>query len=337
VTTLLTPALASKFAGLALAGVDREWPHHYVHLAGGPSEITTPRRMHPSFYGCFDWHSSVHGHWTLARVLRLYPDIPTAAHIRSALNASLTAKNLAAELAYFKGEGRRMFERPYGWGWLLALAAELRIGSDPDCRKWAVAIKPLEEYIAESFCLYLPKLAYPVRSGVHSNTAFGMTLALDYARLAGDRRLEKVITARGRKFFGRDEGAPASWEPSGEDFLSPSLTEADLMSRILPPADFKKWLGRLLPGLARGEPASLMNTPAGFDRRDPRQVHLDGLSLSRAWAFNRLNAVWPSNKRVRAAALRHARAGLARVSSGDYAGEHWLASFALYLLTDCPA
>ena len=147
-TTLLTPALASKFAGLALAGVDREWPHHYVHLAGGPSEITTPRRMHPSFYGCFDWHSSVHGHWTLARVLRLYPDIPTAAHIRSALNASLTAKNLAAELAYFKGEGRRMFERPYGWGWLLALAAELRIGSDPDCRKWAAAIKPLEEYIA---------------------------------------------------------------------------------------------------------------------------------------------------------------------------------------------
>jgi hypothetical protein len=337
VTPLLTPALASKFAALALAGVDREWPHHFVHLAGGPSEITTPKKLHPSFYGCFDWHSSVHGHWTLARVLRLCPDNPSAANIRSALNASLTRRNLAAELAYFKAEGRRMFERPYGWGWLLALAAELRTGSDPDCRRWAAAIKPLEEYIAESFCLYLPKLAYPVRSGVHSNTAFGMTLALDYARLAGDRRLEKVIKARGRKFFGGDEDAPASWEPSGEDFLSPSLTEADLMSRILEPADHKKWLARLLPGLARGEPASLMKTPVGFDRRDPRQVHLDGLSLSRAWAFNRISAAQPSNKWVRAAARRHTRAGLARVSSGDYAGEHWLASFALYLLTDCPA
>jgi hypothetical protein len=333
----LTPALASKFAGLALAGVHREWPHSFQHLAGKPSEVMAPRKMHPAFFGCFDWHSSVHGHWTLARILRLQPEIAVAADIRSALNRSLTRRNLAGELAYFKGEGRRSFERPYGWGWLLALAAEIRAGNDPACKTWAAAIRPLEEYIAESFCLFLPRLSYPVRSGVHSNTAFGMTLALDYARAAGDRRLEKVITTRGLKFFGSDENVPASWEPSGEDFLSPSLTEADLMSRILAPAEFTGWLGRFLPGLTDGKPEGIMKPPIGFDRRDPRQVHLDGLSLSRAWAFNRVAPGLHSNGKVRAAALRHTRAGLARVSSGDYAGEHWLASFALYLLTDSVA
>jgi hypothetical protein len=330
----LTPALASKFSALALAGVHREWPHSYQHLAGKASEITTPKRMHPAFYGCFDWHSSVHGHWTLARLLRLFPHLPSAPDIRRALNKNLTRANLAAELAYFKGEGRRSFERPYGWGWLLALAAELQMGTDADSRRWADAIRPLAEYISESFCIFLPRLSYPVRSGVHSNTAFGMTLAYDYAVLAGDGRLEKVIRSRGLKFFGADRDAPASWEPSGEDFLSPSLTEADLVSRILGPAQFRVWLSKFMPGLATGRPASLMKPPIGFDRRDPRQVHLDGLSLSRAWAFNRVAAGLNPNAKVREASGRHMRAGLARVSSGDYAGEHWLASFALYLLTD---
>jgi hypothetical protein len=329
----LKPLLASKFAGLALAGVGREWPHAYQLLARRPADVRQPRELHPAFFGCYDWHSSVHGHWTLARVLRLFPGLPCAAHIRRALDGNLTVGHLAAELAYLESPGRGSFERPYGWGWLLALAAELREGRDPSARQWSRAMRPLERHIAESFCRYLPRLPYPVRSGVHSNTAFGMTLALDYARGTGHRRLEAAIVSRSRDFFGADADAPAAWEPGGEDFLSPSLTEADLMSRVLTPGEFRRWLPRFLPGLGAGEPRALMKPPRVYDRRDPRQVHLDGLCLSRAWALQRIASAMPLNGRVRTAADRHARAGLARVSSGDYAGEHWLASFALFLLT----
>ena len=329
----LTPALASKFAGLALAGVGREWPHSYQLLAQRRSDIRSPRTLHPAFFGCYDWHSSVHGHWTLARILRLFPSLSSAARIRTALDRSLTKKNIATELAYFESAGRRSFERPYGWGWLLALAAELREGSGSDARRWSFALRPLEKYIAESFCHYLPKLPYPVRSGVHSNTAFGLTLAMDYARTARRRSLETAIISRSVAFYGADAGAPAAWEPSGEDFLSASLTEAYLMSRVLPRARLRRWLRRFLPGLEKGKPASLMTPPTVIDRSDGRLVHLDGLSLSRAWVLYMIADVFPENRKVRLAAERHERAGLARVSSGDYAGEHWLASFAVYLLT----
>jgi hypothetical protein len=330
----LTAPLASRFADLALAGVGREWPHAYQHLVQGPADVRPPRELHPAFFGCYDWHSSVHGHWTLARILRLFPRIPSAARIRAALDEHLTRGHLAAELAYFESPGRASFERPYGWGWLLALAGELRMGRDPSARRWSRAMRPLERHIAESFCRYLPRLPYPVRSGVHSNTAFGMTLALDYARAADNRRLETAILTRSRAFFATDADAPAAWEPGGEDFLSPSLTEADLMSRVLPAAQYRRWLAGFLPGLASGQPRALMIPPRLLDRSDPRQVHLDGLSLSRAWAFQRMASVMHPNAKVRAAAESHARAGLARVSSGDYGGEHWLASFALYLLTN---
>ena len=328
----LTPALAAKLAGLALAGVGREWPHVYVHVAGGPADIRRPRHLHPAFYGCYDWHSAVHGHWTLVRLLRLFPALPSAARIRAALDRNHTRENHAAELAYFQAPDRGSFERPYGWGWLLALAAEVRAGPEPCFRRWAAAIRPLEKFIARSFRTYLPRLPYPIRTGVHSNTAFALGLALDYARAAGDRRLEEVIVARSRDFYAADRGAPAAWEPSGDDFLSPALTESDLMSRVLAPAPFRRWLGRFLPGLARGRPPALLNPPVVLDRRDGKQVHLDGLCLSRAWGLARLAAVVPKNGKVRAAAERHAKAGLARVSSGNYAGEHWLASFAVYLL-----
>jgi hypothetical protein len=332
-TPLLTSSLASRFCGLALAGVGREWPHSYQHLARSAKDVRLPRALHPAFFGCYDWHSSVHGHWTLARILRLFPSLPSAPRIRAALDENLTKKNIASELGYFRTSGGRTFERPYGWGWLLALAAELREGRGPDARRWSLALRPLEKFIAESFCAYLPRLPYPVRSGVHSNTAFAMTLALDYARAAGHRQLEAIIVSRSRAFYRADVGAPVAWEPSGEDFLSPSLTEADLMSRVLPRAQYRRWLERFLPGLAGGELRSLKEPPRVFDRRDPRQVHLDGLCLSRGWALQRISSIMPLNKKVRAAADRHERAGLARVSSGDYAGEHWLASFAVYLLT----
>jgi hypothetical protein len=330
----LTPPLATKFAGLALAGIGREWPHAYQHLAQRASDVRGPRALHPAFFGCLDWHSSVHGHWTLARILRLFPGLPAAPRIRAALGASLTKGNLSAELAYFRSPGRATFERPYGWGWLLALAAELRAGKEPSVRRWSQALRPLEEFIAEAVCGYLSLLPYPVRTGVHSNTAFALSLSLDYARASGHRRLEAAIVSRSRAFYRSDSDAPVGWEPGGEDFLSPSLTEADLMSRVLPAAGFRRWLPRFLPGLTGGEPSPLMNPPRVFDRHDPKQVHLDGLCLSRAWALRRIASVLPFDDKVRRAADLHARAGLARVSSGDYAGEHWLASFALYLLTN---
>lgn len=330
----LTPRLASKFAELALAGVGREWPHAYQHLARGRDDIRSPRELHPSFFGCYDWHSAVHGHWTLARILGRFPRLRSSARIRGALDASLTRENLAAELAYFETPGRGSFERPYGWGWLLALAAELRAVRDPDFRRWSKAIRPLEKFIADGFCSYLPRLPYPVRTGVHSNTAFALSLALDYARATSHRRLEAIIVSRSRAFYGADACAPVAWEPGGADFLSPSLAEADLMSRVLPAEKFRGWLARFLPGLAEGNCGALMKPPLVRDRRDPMQVHLDGLCLSRAWALRRIASLTPVDGSVRRGAERNGRAGLARVSSGDYAGEHWLASFALYLLTD---
>jgi len=331
---LLTPPLASRFSSLALAGIGREWPHSYQHLAQRQADVRSPRELHPAFFGCLDWHSSVHGHWTLARLLRLFPALPSAARIRAALDRSLAKDRIGAELAYFQAPGRGSFERPYGWGWLLALATELRAGRDPFSRRWSHAIRPLEEFIADGFCGYLPRLPYPVRTGVHSNTSFALSLALDYARAAAHRRLEAVIVSRSRDFYGADANAPVDWEPCGEDFLSPSLTEADLMSRVLPAAEFRRWLVRFLPGLAGGEPRALMRPPRVYDRRDPKQVHLDGLCLSRAWALHRIASIVPQSGQVRAGAERNERAGLARVSSGDYSGEHWLASFAVYLLAD---
>jgi hypothetical protein len=329
----LTPPLASKFSDLALAGLGREWPHLFQHLAHRPVEMRRPREQHPAFYGCYDWHSSVHGHWTLARVLRLHPSLPSARRIRAALDQHLTSGNLATELAYFQAPDRGGFERPYGWGWLLALAAEVRRGEGPSFRAWARALRPLEKHLAESFGRYLPRLPYPVRSGVHSNTAFGLTLALDYARATGHSKLEAAIVSHGRRFYSLDRDAPVGWEPSGEDFLSPALTEVDLVSRILSPAEFRRWLPRFLPGLAQGRLGALAQPPRVIDRTDGKQVHLDGLCLSRAWGLERIAAAHPGNAAVRRAAKRHARAGLLRVSSGDYAGEHWLATFATYLLT----
>jgi hypothetical protein len=330
---VLTASLASTFADLALAGVGREWPHAYQHLAQSPADVRSPRSLHPAFFGCYDWHSSVHGHWTLARILRLFPTLPSAARIRASLDQNLSKDHLMAELAYFESPGHGTFERPYGWGWLLALAAELREGREPCTRRWSVALRPLEKFIARSLCDYLPRLPYPIRSGVHSNTAFAMSFALDYARKVGYRQLEATILARSRDFFGADVDAPVKWEPSGEDFFSPSLTEADLMARVLAHADFKRWLARFLPGLTGGKRSSITMLPRVLDRLDPRQVHLDGLCLSRAWAFQRIASKGPVNGKLLKARENHAQAGLARVSSGDYGGEHWLASFAVYLLT----
>lgn len=336
----LTPELASRLAGIALAGIAQEFPNYTGHLLNDASDTRRPRELHPAFYGCLDWHSAVHSHWQLVRLLRLMPALPEAAAIRAALAEHLTAANLRAEAAYFAEPGRRSFERPYGWAWLLKLAEELLGWDDPDARAWSQAVAPLAELIAGLYLEFLPRLSYPVRSGTHGNTAFGLTFALDYAAAAGDRPLHTLIESRSRDYFGGDRGAPAAWEPSGGDFLSPCLAEADLMRRVLPAPQFAAWLGDFLPELAGGGPPQLLAPATVSDRSDGQIVHLDGLNLSRAWCMWGLAAALPPHDQRRgvllAAAERHAAAGLAGVGSGHYMGDHWLGSFALYMLGCAP-
>ena len=243
------PALAERFARLALACVHQEYPNKIAHVMSSDADARPPRELTPAFYGCYDWHSSVHGHWLLARVARLLPEAPLAAEARRALARSLTAENLAAEVRYLEGKGRASFERPYGLAWLLQLAAELREWGSPEAREWAAALAPLERAAAARLRDWLPKLTRPIRVGEHSQTAFALGLVLDWARVAGDAETEALVVSRSRDFYGADRDCPLAYEPSGEDFLSPCLGEADLMRRVLPPAEFARWLAGFLPRL----------------------------------------------------------------------------------------
>jgi DUF2891 family protein len=323
---------ASHFAQLALHCIQRELPSSIQHVINVPDDVRGPRALHPAFYGCLDWHSAVHGHWLLVRLLRTHPELPEAAAIRAALDANLTAENIAGEVAYFARPNRMSYERPYGWGWLLQLAAELR-WDDADARRWAAHLEPLTAAIVARYLAFFPRQTYPVRTGVHANTAFGFALALDYARAAGDTALAALIIERSTAYYGADRDAPASWEPGGEDFLSPALIEADLMRRVLPSHEFTAWLHGFLPS---GLPPALQKPATVSDRSDGKLAHLDGLNLSRAWCLRSVAAALPAGDSLRApfeaAGAVHAAAGLANVATGDYMGEHWLASFAVYLL-----
>jgi hypothetical protein len=329
---------ASSFARLALKAVQKEYPTKPGDVLNGEADVRVPRAVHPAFYGSFDWHSSVHGHWMLARLLRRFPDLPERQEVRAALARHLSAENLRDEAAYLTRPNSQSFERPYGWAWLLKLAEELHGWDDPDAREWSRNLKPLADVIAARFRAFFPKQTYPIRSGVHPNTAFGLSFALDYARAVDDRPLRELVEERARTYFGADAGLPSAWEPDGADFFSPSLTEADLMRRVLPPAEFPAWLRRALPDLAKGEPKALLTPATVTDRSDPQLVHLDGLNLSRAWCMRSVASALPRDDAARkvlaASADRHAEAGLRHVASGDYAGEHWLASFAVYLLSE---
>jgi hypothetical protein len=336
----LTVELAAQLARIALNGIAREYPTYPGHVLLDAADLRRTRELHPAFYGCFDWHSAVHSHWLLARLLRLMPALPEAELIRSALNDHLTVANLRAEAAYFAQPGRRGFERPYGWAWLLKLAEELRDWNDVDARRWSTAIEPLERLIAELYLEYLPRLTYPIRSGTHSNTAFGLTFALDYAQASAHASLRDRIVARSLDYYAADRNGPAMWEPGGGDFLSPCLAEADLMRRVLPATDFASWLALFLPSLAEGGPTQLLSPAVVSDRSDGQIVHLDGLNLSRAWCIWGVAQALPLNDRRRSilidAAERHARVGLTGIGSGEYMGEHWLGSFALYMLGCAP-
>jgi hypothetical protein len=333
----LTRKQASSFARLALKAIRQEYPSKPADVLNSAADVKAPRLMHPAFYGSFDWHSSVHGHWLLVRLLRRFPDLPEGKEARAALAAHLTAKNLKAEADYFAQPNRQSFERTYGWAWLLKLAEELHGWDDADARAWSRDLKPLADVLVARYLAFLPKQTYPIRSGVHPNTAFGLAFALDYVRAVGHKHLRELIQKRSRDYYARDAGIPAAWEPDGADFFSPSLMEADLMRRVLGAKEFSAWLGRFLPGLDRGEPRTLFTPAKVSDRSDPQIVHLDGLNLSRAWCMRGIAGALPADSPVRKAlaesAARHAEVALVHVASGHYAGEHWLASFAVYLLT----
>jgi hypothetical protein len=329
----LDETTAQRFAALALDCVHKEYPNKISHVMQGDQSAQPPRKLTPAFYGCYDWHSAVHGHWLLARLARTFPAAAWAAQARRALDRNLTAARLAGEVRYLRGEGRASFERPYGLAWLLQLAAELREWDDPQARKWGAALEPLEKEVAGRFGTWLPKLTHPVRTGEHSQTAFALGLVLDWSRSRGEAQMEALVTQRARDYYGRDMACALTYEPGGEDFVSPCLAEADLMRRVLGPAEYGAWLERFMP-----LPAGPWLTPAvPSDRTDGKLVHLDGLNLSRAWMLEGIAHGLPEGDPRRAqlstAASAHATAGLAAVSGQHYEGGHWLGSFAVYLVT----
>ena len=334
--------LLERFARLALSGIHREYPNKIAHVLVSDADVAPPRALTPAFYGCFDWHSAVHSHWLLARLLRLHPDAPFAAAAAAALDASLTAEAIAGEVAYLTAPGREAFERPYGLAWLLQLAAELREQTgEPRARDpastWAATLAPLETAAATALKRWLPKLAYPIRTGTHNQTAFAFGLVLDWARIADDAEMMDLVTAAALRFHADDADGPLAYEPSGEDFLSPCLMQADLMRRLFEPDRFAAWLSRFLPHLPH-DPMTGWLTPAEVrDPSDGKLVHLDGLNLSRAWALDGIAAGLPETDpripALHAASRRHAEVGLAAVSDAHYAGAHWLGTFAVYLLT----
>jgi hypothetical protein len=330
-------ATVERFAKLALACVHQEYPNKIGHVMQSDDDVGPPRELTPAFYGCFDWHSSIHGHWLLARLAKMYPEAEFADAARAALAKSLTAEKMAGEAAYLAGEGRASFERPYGLAWLLCLAEELRGWDDDQAQQWAPNLAPLEATAADRIKDWLPKLYYPIRVGEHSQTAFAFGLILDWAEAAGDEEMVTLVKGAALRFHLDDLACPLSYEPSGQDFLSPCIAEADLMRRILPPGQFAKWLEGFLPQIPRDGGADWLPIGVVTDRADGKLAHLDGLNLSRAWMLEGILAGLPEDDSrrpaLRAAADAHARAGLAAVTGEHYEGGHWLGSFATYLVT----
>ena len=327
----ITQQKASQFANMVLEGVDKIYPNKISHTMNGPEDALTPNRLHPAFYGCFDWHSAVHGHWLLIRLLKMYPDLPQRKQIIDVLNRHFTENNIQTEIAYFQELGRESFERPYGWGWLLKLQAELLTWNDPYGFLWSEKLAPLAEEIVQRYHFYLPGLHYPIRRGVHENTALGLLLAMDYARIARDSTFENLLKERALFYYGNDKNIPAAWEPDGDDFLSPSLIEADLMLRVLNRDTFQGWFRNFMPRI----PESLQQPAVVSDRLDPKGVHLDGLNLSRAWCMFDIAKTFPPEsvmaRQLIQMAHRHAADALPYVLSENYVGSHWLATFAVYM------
>ncbi len=325
------------FSQLALKGMDQEYPNKPSNVVVDKASVRTPKEMHPAFYGCFDWHSALHGHWMLIRILKQYPDVSNGDVIRAKLAKHLTAKNIKAETKYFEEKQNKSFERMYGWAWTFRLAAELHTWDDPQGKQWRENIRPLEDKIVELTEGYLPRLSYPIRTGVHPDSGWALGQTLDYARTVGNKSLEQLVVKRCRDFYLGDRDYPAAYEPSGEDFFSAGLNEADTMRRVLPPQEFSTWLDQFFPGLRDHRVGTLLTPVEVSDVTDGKLVHLAGLDLSRGWTLqgiaSALRANDPRTTILNQAAAAHAAMGYKYVFSGHYEGEHWLATFAIYLHT----
>ena len=330
----LTSDVAQRFASIALGHVGREFPNKLDQVLTGPADLATPRALHPIFYGSFDWHSAVHSHWLLARLLRRFPDAAGAGDIRAWLAGAFTADKVAGELAYLARPSAGGFERPYGWAWLLMLQAELEAHETAEGRGWAAALRPLARAFEARFVGWLPKATYPTRVGTHGSSAFALALAHRYAPHAEEPAFTGLLSATARRWFGADADA-RPFEPSGVDFLSPTVMEAECLRRLMPADDFTAWFAAFLPRLAEGEPATLFEPAAVSDRSDVQIAHLDGLNLSRAWCWRHLAEAAPTDMRppLLDAAERHLAAALPHLAE-HYMGEHWLASFALLALDE---
>jgi hypothetical protein len=328
---------AQRFANLALACVHKEYPNHISHTLNSDADAAPPRKLTPAFYGCYDWHSSVHGHWLLVRLVRTFSDAPFVPAAREALRQSLSAENLVQEATYLRGEGRASFERPYGLAWLLQLVAELKEWDDPQAKEMAANLHPIEEVVLERLKNWLPKLSNPVRIGEHDQTAFALGLMLDYAHGDGDQKLAELVVSKAKQFYLSDKNCPLAYEPSGEDFLSPCLGEADLMRRVLPSQGFVRWLRTFMPQIPVSGDSKWLQPVVSPDPSDSKLAHLDGLNLSRAWMLEGIADGLPkTDKRlpsIMAIAEAHGQAGLAAVTGQHYEGGHWLGSFAVYLVT----
>jgi DUF2891 family protein len=352
----LSQPAAARFAALALKCLHQEYPNHISHTLNDATDARPPHELTPAFYGCLDWHSDVHGHWLLVRLLRLYPNAPFAVEARTALNQSFMTDKIDAEASYLRGAGRASFERPYGLAWLLELAAELRRSDDPDARRWSGVLAPLETEVVARLESWLPKLQYPIRFGEHDQTAFAFGLIWDWSGVTHDEQMRKLLSDAAQRFYRHDRNCPLAYEPSGEDFLSPCLAEADFMRRVLDPPTFARWLTAFLPQIPRATagtaaagappapaaPANAAHAAHAWlepgivtDRSDPKLAHLDGLNLSRAWMLEGIaHGLPPGDARIaalRAAARRHADAALPAVTGQYYEGGHWLGTFAVYL------
>jgi hypothetical protein len=335
----LDQAAASRFAALALKCLHQEYPNHISHTLNSAADARPPHELTPAFYGCLDWHSDVHGHWLLVRLLRLFPDAAFAAQARAELAKSFTADNMAAESAYLHGEGRASFERPYGLAWLLRLSQELAAWDDPDARRWSATLAPLTSEAAARLASWLPKLHYPIRIGEHDQTAFSFGLVWDWAAASGNERMRALLKDAAQRFYLHDRNCPLAYEPSGEDFLSPCLAEADFMRRVLAPPAFAGWLSQFLPQIPRAAPAVAASpwlAPGVVtDRSDPKLAHIDGLNLSRAWMLQGIAHGLPQHDAriaaLLASARQHADEALPAVTGEHYEGGHWLGTYAVYL------
>jgi hypothetical protein len=335
----LSAQQASKLVQLSLHCADREYPNKPSNILDGDETVLPPRKLTPSFFGCFDWHSAVHGHWTMVRILRLFPDLPEAHRINEILDSHLTAELIAREMAYFEASRNKTFERPYGWGWMLRLQAELVSWNCQRGSRLAAAVGPLATLLAGRMASYLKQLSFPIRAGTHTNTAFAMVHAWDYGEVTNDREFLDVLAENARRFYLQDTHCPADYEPSGEDFISPCLAEADIMRRVLEPTEFTAWFDAFLSkdGV---DLENLLLPPEVRDPEDPKIGHLIGLHFHRAWTMRGMASALaddhPMNSLFTKSAAAHCEAGSKLVFESGYGGSHWLASFAVYLLTDQP-